>query len=104
MYARIVTVQTRPDKMDELISIYRDSIAPAAKQQKGNKGAFLLTDSSTNKAISIAVWETEQDMLAGEASGYLKEQIAKAAPTFAAPPTTEHFQVSVARGLAPTAS
>ena len=81
--------------MDELIHIYQDSIAPIAKEQKGNKGAFLLTDSDTNKAISIAVWETEEDMLAGEASDYLKEQIARAAATFAAPPTTEHFQVSV---------
>ena len=30
-----------------------------------------------------------------EISGYLKEQIAKAAATFAGPPTTEHFEVSV---------
>ena len=33
MYARVVTVQFQPDKTDELIGIYRDSVVPAAKQQ-----------------------------------------------------------------------
>jgi len=95
MYARVVTVQVQPGKMDEMISIYRDSVVPAAKEQKGFKGIFALTDTDTNKAISIALWETEADMKAGEASGYLNEQIAKVAPTFAGPPTTERYEVSV---------
>jgi hypothetical protein len=34
-------------------------------------------------------------MLAGEASGYLREQLAKIAVLFAAPPTTEHYEVAV---------
>ena len=95
MHARIVSGQFQPDRMDEAVSIYADSIAPAAKKQQGNKGACLLTDSTTGKFISISFWETEAAMAAGEASGYLKEQIAKAAPTFAGPPTSERFEISV---------
>ena len=95
MYARVVTVQIQPGKMDEMISIYRDSVVPAAKEQKEFKGIFALTDTDTNKAISIALWETEADMKAGEASGYLNEQIAKVAPTFAGSPATERYEVSV---------
>jgi hypothetical protein len=34
-------------------------------------------------------------MKAGEASGYFQEQIAKFAAVFAAPPVTEHFEVSL---------
>ncbi len=34
-------------------------------------------------------------MEAGEASGYLQEQVAKAAAILAAPPTTEHYEVGV---------
>ena len=75
-------------------------IAPAARKQKASKSTFLLTDSSTNKAISVTVWETEHDMLAGEASGYLKGQI-EAASTFAAPPTAGHRQLSIHGALVP---
>ena len=95
MHARIVSGQFQPDKMDEAVSTYESSIAPAAKEQQGNKGVCLLTDSKTGKFVSISLWETEADMAAGEASGYLKEQIAKAASTFAGPVTSEGFEVSV---------
>ncbi len=95
MYARTVSGLIQPDKVDQVVDIYRDSIAPAAKQQKGSKGVFFLVDRKTGKFVSLAMWDTEADMIAGEASGYLREQIAKAAPTFAGPPVTEHFEVAV---------
>ena len=45
--------QVQPGKMDEVIRMYRDSVVPAASQQQGNRGAILLTDPNTNKAIAI---------------------------------------------------
>jgi len=95
MFSRVMTGLVKPGKMDELVNIYRDSVAPAAKEQKGFKNAILLTDPDTGKYISISVWETEADMKAGEASGYLQEQVAKAGPTLAGPPVREAFEVSV---------
>lgn len=95
MYARVVNVQIQPGKADEAINMYRDSVVPAAKQQKGSKGILLLTDASTGKGIAITLWETEADMKAGEASGYYQEQIAKFASVFAAPPVMERYEVSV---------
>jgi heme-degrading monooxygenase HmoA len=94
MHARIVTVQIQPGKIDELIRIFRDSIVPAAKQQKGFKRSFLLTDKKTGKGISVALWETEADMEKSEATGYQREQIGKVASLFSAPPTTEYYEVS----------
>ncbi len=95
MHARLVTVQIQPGKIDEAISIYRDSVMPAVKQQKGFKGAFLLTDRNTGKGVSATLWETEADLKAGEASGFYQEQIAKFGGVFAAPPAREHYEVSV---------
>jgi len=95
MHARVVTVQVQPGKIDEAIRIYRDSVVPAAKQQKGFKGATLLTDSNTSKGISVTLWETEGDLNAGEASGYYQEQIAKFGGVFAMTPVREQFEVSV---------
>lgn len=95
MHARVVIGQVQPDRIDEVIRIYRESIVPAAKQQKGFREASLLADHITGKGMSIVVWETEADMIAGETSGYLREVLGKVAHAFAAPPVTEHYEVSI---------
>ena len=95
MNARVTTVQFRPDKMDEAIGIYRDSVTPAAQQQMGFKGLLMLTDRNTGKGISIALWETEADMTAGESSGYFQQQLAKFKDILSAPPVREQYEVSV---------
>jgi heme-degrading monooxygenase HmoA len=48
----------------------------------------------TNKFISITIWETEKDMIAGESSGYLQEQVGKITSLFVGPPTIQHYVVS----------
>lgn len=95
MYARVTIVQMQPAKFDEGIRIYRDSVVPAGKKQKGFKGIYLLTDRNTGKGISIALWETEADMKAGESSGYFQQQLAKFKDIFGAPPVREQYEVSV---------
>jgi len=95
MYARVVSIQMKSGSMDEGASIYENSIVPAMREQPGFKGTTLLANEETNTAISISSWETEADMQAGEASGYLQAQFAKAGPLMASPPATEHYEVSV---------
>ena len=95
MYARIVTVQVQPDKLEEAISIFQNSVLPAAKQQKGFISLMLLTDRSTGKGVSVGMWETEADLKANEASGYFQEQLAKFGGVFAAPPVRDAYEVSV---------
>ncbi len=95
MYARVTIVQIQPGKVDEATRIYKDSVVPAAKQQKGFKGIYMLTDRNTGKGISIALWDTEADMKAGESSGYFQQQLAKFKELFGAPPVREHYEVTV---------
>ncbi len=95
MYARVTITQMLPGKTDEAIGIFRDSVVPAAKQQKGNIGSYLLTDRKTGKGISIAFWETEADMTASETVGYYQQQLAKFKDLFGAPPVREVYEVSV---------
>jgi heme-degrading monooxygenase HmoA len=54
----------------------------------------LLTDPSTDKVISITLWETEADMKADETSPYYREMLAAFAQTFAATPARASYQVS----------
>ena len=94
MHARVILGKVKHGKQDEAAKIYRESIEPAAKDQKGFVRMHLLTDPDTSKFISITIWKTEQDMLAGESSGYLKEQMDKITSLFVGPPTVQHYVVT----------
>ena len=95
MFARFTIIQVEADKMDEVITLYEDSVVPAAKSQKGYRGAYLFTDRKTGKGYSISLWDSEEDAIANEQSGYYKEQVGKFAGYFTAPPVQEGCEVSV---------
>ena len=94
MHARVVLGKVQLNRQEEAIKIYKENIVPAAKEQKGFKSMNLLTDPDSNKFISISFWETESDMIAGESSGYLQEQLGKIAALFVGPPTIQNYVVS----------
>ena len=77
MHARVILGRVKLNKQDEAIKIYKESVEPAAKEQNGFMKIHLLTDPETSKFISITIWETEKDMVAGESSGYLQKQLDK---------------------------
>jgi heme-degrading monooxygenase HmoA len=95
MFARFTIVQMKEDKFDEAIKLYEDSVVPSAKPQKGFRGIYLFTDRKTGKGYSISLWDSEEDAVANEQSGYYKEQVGKFAEHFSAPPVQEGYEVSV---------
>ena len=94
MNARVTTVQVQPGKWEEAIGIYRDHVIPAAQSQQGFRGAQLLTNRTTGQGLSVTMWDSEADMVAGEASGYFQEQLARFKDIFTAPPAREQYEVS----------
>lgn len=94
MYARIITTHARPEQLDQLTTLFRDSIVPAARQQKGFLGIRLFLDRATGKGVVVSRWQSEADLLAGEASGYYQEQLAKVAPFLTAPPVREVLEIA----------
>lgn len=60
MFARLTQVQGDPDKVEAGIQSFKDQVLPIAKSVDGFKGATLLVDRSSGKAIGISVWETEE--------------------------------------------
>jgi len=76
-------------------TIYEENVVPAAKSQKGYQGAYLLMNRETGKGISITVWDSEEDAVANEQSGYYQEQVAKFKGIFTAPPVREGYEVVV---------
>lgn len=63
MHARATVAQFQPGTTDEAISILRDVMLPRAKEQRGFKGALILSDADNDRGIVITLWETEEDLL-----------------------------------------
>ena len=95
MFARFTIVQVKPEKIDETIKLYEESVVPGAKAQQGYQAIYLFTDRNTGKGYSISLWDSEEDAVANEQSGYYKEQVNKFMEYFAAPPVQEGYELVV---------
>lgn len=99
MHGRVVTVQVDSRDVGEAVSIYRDSVMPAAQRQKGFRGALLLTDQRTGKGVSVTLWDSEEDLIHGQDSAYYQEQIAKFADILVRTPEQDGYEVSFSSGV-----
>ena len=61
MYARMLTIQTLPEELDEAIRLYRAVVVPAAREQKGFRGLMFLTDRASGMVRSILLWDSPDD-------------------------------------------
>lgn len=61
MLARIVTIQVRPEKMDECIAIFKDINAPSIAAQPGFDHGHWFVDRVSGEATSVTFWENEAD-------------------------------------------
>ena len=95
MFARLTILQVNTERLDETIKLFEQSVVPSAKWQKGYRGIYLLTDRKTGKGVSIALWDSEEDSIANEQSGYYQEQLGKFKDLFTASPVREGYEVSV---------
>jgi hypothetical protein len=95
MHARIITAQVQHNRLEEASRLYWEALMPAAQQQPGFNGGWLLVDRHTGKSLAILLWETETDLKTGEANHLLQQQIAQVARTFVGTPVREVYEVSL---------
>lgn len=95
MFARMTIVHFKPENVDEAINLYRKSVVPEAKKQRGYRGACFLIDRKLGKGISVTFWRNEADAIANEENRYYQEQLVKFLSMFAGPPIREGYEVSV---------
>ncbi len=94
-FARVTIIQSKVESFDEMVKLFSESVVPAAKSQKGYLGILLLTNRETGKSISVAIWESEEDAIANEKSGYYQAQVDKFKDFLTASPVREGYEVSV---------
>jgi heme-degrading monooxygenase HmoA len=78
MFARVITAQVAADGFDGAIGVAQQQL-PAARQQPGFKGFYLLADAKAGKLMTISLWETREDLAAVEAqAAQIRSQAAPA--------------------------
>lgn len=95
MFARMTTLPVQRDRIDEAIEIYKKSVVPAAKKQKGFRGLCLLRDDAAGKGIAVTFWNSRLDAEANETNLYYQEQLTKFLDLFSGPPIKEGFEVAI---------
>jgi uncharacterized protein len=61
MFARVITADAQAGGLDGVMRLARQQL-PAARQQPGFKGYYVLTDAGTGKLMVISLWETREQM------------------------------------------
>ena len=93
MFARITTVEGKPEKVDEGARTYREKVLPAIKKLHGFKHAYLLVNRKTGLDISVVLWDNEKDVQASiTANLQLRSQFAEAVGADK-PPTAAIYEV-----------
>jgi len=95
MFARVSTVQGKPQQVEDGIRQYREQVIPAVKKMAGFKGAHFLVDRKSGKELSITLWDTEKDLQeSSKAADKLRAQAAQAVAA-SRPPVVEIYEVAV---------
>ena len=61
MFARVITAQADPERVDDAIDLAERQL-PTARQRPGFQGYYVLSDAETGKLIIISLWETREQM------------------------------------------
>lgn len=95
MFARLTISRISPDRIDEFIKLYKESVLPAAKSQKGYRGTNLMVDRKTGNGVAVSLWESEEDAVANEKNLYYQEQVVKFRTFYKKPPIREGYEVVI---------
>ncbi len=95
MFARFTIIHTQSERVDEAAHLFKESVVPAFKSQKGFNMAYFISNRSEGKNICISIWDSEEDALNNEKSLAYEEQLVKFMGLFTEPPYKEGYEVVV---------
>ena len=77
MYARMLRMQVKPERIDEAARLFSEDVVPNCREQPGYRGAYFLVDRKLGECVPITLWETEADMIATEENRFFQTQLVK---------------------------
>jgi len=95
MFARLTTLSFSSEKFDEGVKLFKKSVVPAARAQKGFRAIYLLADREAGRCVAMTLWKDRAAAVANEQNRYYQDQLVKFLPFFTTPPIREGFDVVV---------
>jgi len=95
MFARVSTIQGKPERVEDGIRNYREQVTPSVQKMAGFKGAYFLVDRKKGKVVSITLWDTEQNLQASAAAADRLRSQASQTAAAPKPPVVEIYEVAV---------
>lgn len=92
MFVRLITVDVKPEKLDEFPQAFSELVLPDASQEPGFKGIYMLKDPRHSRIIGLVLWDTEADAQAS-VTGFQQRRLPKLAGYLAGQPTAETLEV-----------
>ena len=95
MFARFTIIHTEAEKIDEAAGLFKESVVPAFKTQKGFNAAYFISERKAGKSICVSIWDSEEDAVCNEKSQLYQDQLIKFMDLFTDPPYREGYEVIV---------
>ena len=90
-FARVSSITTRPGRLAEAASLFKDAVLPMLQAQPGFAGAWLLTDEAAQRGMTLTLWNSEAQRQASEADTRLSQPMQLLAALLVAPPQRHDY-------------
>jgi hypothetical protein len=98
MFCRVTHVQAPEGKVQEGLNLWYENILPITKSREGFMGAISMVDFDSGKALSITLWEGEEDLLASTEAEYHKKAVERFGEFFENAHEPENFTMHMYTG------
>lgn len=98
MFCRVTHVQAPEGKVREGLELWYNNILPITKSREGFRGAISMVDFETGKALSITLWEGEEDLIASTEAEYHKKAVERFGEFFENAHEPENFRMHMFTG------
>ena len=93
MHIDLVSVQLQPNRMDEFVNVWKETLPLLLKPREGFQGAYLLKGSEADQATVVGMWESGTQSDAWQGSEAYQQYRAALGPYVAGPPTPQGYEV-----------
>ncbi len=96
MFAQIVTIEGKPERVNDGIRYFWGQVIPTAEKLKGYEEGYIMVNRKTGKLVSVVMWKTQKDIEA--ISDTTDQQLSKIAGA-TNKPKYEIFEVATAKEI-----
>jgi heme-degrading monooxygenase HmoA len=62
VFARVLTIEGKPEKIDDGIRYFWGEVIPSAQKLSGYEDGYLMVDRKSGKMISVVMWDSLKDI------------------------------------------